>query len=200
MAGSKESRWQGSVVLAILGKQRNNEPVGGGLVLNVEEAPLVQSNGVGVEDVGRVLVHGNGALRNTNNLGGSPSEYAEHDKHAENSEDNKTSRVALSEFPETKDHHHGETNEDYTEEDALEDCLPAVAEVSKLIVLQLSSLDECFADVLKCDHAQNDEEHEDDEESVASEKDVGSLDTSLEADTIHSTENETLASLSLSRS
>ena len=38
-------------------KHCHNEPIGGSLVLDVEEAPLVEAFGIGVEDVCWVLMH-----------------------------------------------------------------------------------------------------------------------------------------------
>ena len=68
----------------------NDEPVGGSLELNVEKAPLVERDRVRIEDVCGVLVHGNGALRNSDNLGRSPSEDANHGDHGQNGQNDQT--------------------------------------------------------------------------------------------------------------
>jgi hypothetical protein len=170
----------------------NDEPVSGSLKLDVEETPLVESNGVRVEDVGRVLVHGNGALRNANDLGRGPRKYADHGENGQNGENDETSGVALSKLPEAKHHHLRETDEDNTEENTLQHCLPSIAEVNELVALHLASLHKTFTDVLESKHANDGEEDEDDEECVSREEDVGRLDASLETNTLNSVEPELL--------
>lgn len=162
----------------------DDEPVGGGLELDVEEPPLVESDGVRVEDVGGVLVHGNGALRNANDLGRSPRQDTDHGEDGQDGENDKTSRIPLSKLPEAEHHHLRETDENNTEEDTLQHCLPSVAEVDKLVTLHLASLDKTLTDVLESKHTDDREENKDNEKGVAGEEHVGRLDAGLEADTL----------------
>ena len=64
-----------------VGKPWDDEPVCCSLELDIQKAPLVQRDRIRVEDVGRVLVHGNRALRNADDLGRSPSKDANHGEH-----------------------------------------------------------------------------------------------------------------------
>jgi len=179
----------------------DDEPVGGSLELNVQETPLVESNRIRVEDVGGVLVHGNGALRNADHLGRGPGEYTDHGNDGQNGKDNKTGRVAHSQLPESQHHHLREANENNAEQDSLQHSLPSIAEVDKLVALHLASLDKTLTDVLEGKHADDGEKNEDDEEGVAGEEDVGRLDTGLESHTLDTTENQSFAAeLSLGRS
>lgn len=169
---------------------RNDEPVSSGLELYVEETPLVESNGIGVENVGRVLVHSDGALCKANNLGRGPSKDTNHGQHGQDRQDDETSRITTCELPEAEDHHLRKANEDYTEHDALKNSLPAIAEVEELVALHLASFDEAVADELEGKDASDSEKDEDDEESVSGEEDVGGLHLGPEADTLNATEHE----------
>jgi hypothetical protein len=162
----------------------DDEPVSRGLELYVQETPLVESNWVRVKNVGRVLVHGNGALCDADHLGRSPTKNTNHGNHGQDGEDNDTSGVALGQLPETEHHHLGEANEDNTEEDALQDSLPAVAEIEELVALQLAGLGKSFADELEGDDANDGEDDEDHEKGIAGEEDVGRLDVGLESHTL----------------
>jgi len=179
----------------------DDEPVRGSLELDVEEAPLVECDRVRVQDVSGVLVHGDGALRNADDLGRGPSEDANHGEHGQDGKDSQTSRVAAGKLPEAENHHLREANENDTEEDAFENSLPAVAEVDKLVTLHFVGLDESLADELEGDDTQNGEEDEDDEEGISCEKDIGGLHASPESYTLNATEDEAVvSSLSFSSS
>lgn len=167
----------------------DDEVIRSGLELDIEEAPLVERDRVGVQDVGWVLVHGNGALGNPDDLGRRPAENADHSDQGEDGQNDLTSRVALCKLPEAQDHHLGETDEDDTEQNALEHSSPAVAEVNKLVALHLACLDETFTDELEGNDADNHKDDENDEEAVAREEDVGRLDASAEADTLDAVED-----------
>ena len=92
-------------------KDRNDEPVGGGTVLDVEEAPFVQSSRVRVEDVSRVLVHDHRLLRKPDDLEGGETKRRSHGEDHENSEDDLSGRVAVRQLPETENAHLRISNE-----------------------------------------------------------------------------------------
>lgn len=127
----------------------NDEPISRGLELYIQESPFVEGNWVGVEDIGRVLVHSDGTLSKADDLGRGPSQDANHSEHGQDGEYDETSRVALSQFPEAEQHHLRKTDEDYPKQNALEHGLPAIAEVQKLVALQLAGLDQAFANELE---------------------------------------------------
>lgn len=165
-----------------IGQDRNDEVVHGCPELDIEKAPLVKSNRIRVQNVSGVLVHDNRALGDANDLGRCPSQDSDHGDDGEYSEDNLTGRVAPGQFPEAENHHLRETDENDTEQDALQNRTPSVTEVGELIVLHFTSLDETFANVLEGDNTKHDEDDEDDEEGVAGKEDVGGLNLGLETD------------------
>ncbi|KAH0281834.1 TRP-domain-containing protein, partial [Aureobasidium melanogenum] len=98
----------------------DDEVVGSGLELDVEEAPLVKRDGIRIEDVGRVLVHRDGTTGKTDDLGRSPGEYANHSEDSEDGKNDFGSRVTLGELPETENDHLRETDENQTEKNTFE--------------------------------------------------------------------------------
>jgi len=158
----------------------DDEVVGRRLELDVEEAPLVEGDRVGVEDVGRVLVHGDAAARQADDLARGPGEDGEHGEDGEDGQDHFRARVVARELPEAEHHHLREADEDDAEEDAFQDRGPAVAEVLELVALHPAHADQAFAAELEQQHPQHHEDDEDEEEDVAGQENVGHLDTTSE--------------------
>ena len=90
----------------------DNKVVGRGLELDVEESPLVERDGIGVENVSRILVHGHGSLRQANNLQGSPGKDDNHGDDGENGENDLTSRITNGKLPKAEDNHLRKANQD----------------------------------------------------------------------------------------
>ena len=93
-------------------KSADDEVIHGGLELDVQEAPLVQSLWIRIEDVSWVLVHLDGSLSDTPDLDGGPAEDGKHGNDCADCEDDFTGRVALGHLPEAENDHLWEANED----------------------------------------------------------------------------------------
>jgi len=138
-------------------------------------------------------VHRDGTAGEANDLGRSPGEYADHCEDSEGSKNDFGSRVTLGEFPETKNDHLRETDENQTEKNTLENGSPAVTEVLELVTLHLTHLDETFTNELEDDDTKNDKDDKNEEEDVSSEEDVGQLNLGAETDTFNTTQNDSLS-------
>jgi len=181
-----------------VGQDGNDEVVHGSLELHIQETPLVESGGIRVQDVGGVLVHGNGPLGNAHHFGRSPSQDADHGDQGKDGQDHLAGGVALGKLPEAEDHHLREADENDAEENALEHSLPAVAEIGELVVPHLAGLDQALADVFEGNDAKDDQQDKDDEEGVAGKEDVGGLDAGLEGNALDAIENDALVGVHLS--
>ena len=170
----------------------DDKVVGGGPVLHVEEPPLVEAGGIGVEDVGGVLVHGDGALGQVDHLEGGPAESGQHRDEHDDGQDHLGGGVDLGELPQAEDAHLGEADEGQAEEDAAGDDLPALAEVLELVALHLALLDEEFADALEEGDEDHDDEDEEDEEDETGEEDVGLFDAGPEAHALDAADDEVI--------
>jgi hypothetical protein len=120
-----------------------------GLELNVEESPLIQRYRIRVEDVSRVLVHGNAPARKTDDFGGSPSQDGNHCEDRKDGQDNLSTRVTLGKLPEAENSHLRESDKDDAEHDAFQDSIPTVAKVLKLFALHTTYLREELADAFE---------------------------------------------------
>lgn len=160
------------------------------LELDVQKSPLVKRDRVRVENVGRVLVHGNAAAGESNDLAGSPAKDGEHGEDGEYCQDHLGARIASRELPEAEYNHLRETNEDDAEQDALEDSVPAISEILELFALHVASLDEQLTDELKEKHTKDGEHHEDQEKDVAGHEDVRDFDVRAEANTFNASDND----------
>ena len=126
---------------------RKDEVVSSSPVLNIEEAPFVQSSRIRVEDVSRVLVHRHRAFGNSDDLECSPEQSSSHCEEIEDRKNDFSGGVSDGQFPQTQNAHLGISDENLyrvrerissknikirtynSEQDALQDDLPAVAEV-----------------------------------------------------------------------
>lgn len=165
-------------------KVGQDEVIGGGSELHVEEAPLVKCLGVREEDIGRVVVHDDGAAGNHNHLEGGPAERGRHSDQEKDSQDHQGSRIVLGELPQAHDGHGREPDEGKTEQDALEDREPAVAEVEELVAVHHLVLDGHLAGTLESGHGQTDKNDHQAEEGHASHENVGRLDAGAEGHTL----------------
>ena len=89
----------------------DNEVVGRGTELNVEEAPSVEGVGIGVEDVAGVLMHTDRSPSDADDLPGCPEQGGRHGEEEKQGQDDLGRRIALGQLPEAQDAHLGEADE-----------------------------------------------------------------------------------------
>ncbi|KAI6752718.1 hypothetical protein HG530_013470 [Fusarium avenaceum] len=167
-----------------VGKHRDNEVVGRCSELDVKETPLVESLGIGEEDVGWVSVHGNRATGNADDLGGTPTESEGHADKEENSQDDLSGRILLSELPKAKNDHLRESNQGQPEKNALEDGEPAIAEFKELVLGHPLLASEKLANALEHGHCEARDDNKNAEESETGHEQVCGLDLGLEGDSL----------------
>ena len=86
-----------------------------------------------------------------------------------------------------------------TVEDALENGVPSIPEITELVRAELAGADKTFADVLEDDDAQGHEDDENEEEYVAGEEDVGDFNVGHEPDSLDTLYNNRLGSFGICR-
>lgn len=175
-------------------EDRDDKVVGRRAVLHVQEAPLVQTGGVRVEDVGRVPVHGDGAFGEANNLDSRPTQCSNHRHDHDDGQNDLGDRITVGQFPKTQHNHLRETNQGQTEQDASSHDLPSITEVRELVTLHLAVLGEELANTLEDGHDKHDDRHEEDEEDQTGQEDVSLFNTGFESNTLDTTDSGSLLS------
>ncbi|GKT55886.1 hypothetical protein ColTof3_03225 [Colletotrichum tofieldiae] len=163
-----------------VGDEGDDEVVGGGAVLDVEEAPLVDDGGVGEEDVGGVLVGEDGLLGDADDLEGGPDEGEEGAEEEDDGEDDEGGRVGLDELPQAQHGDLREADEAEAEQDALERRLPVAAELEEAVALGPVVLGGDLGAVPEGGDAEDGEEHKGAVDDEAGQEQVGRLDPGLE--------------------
>ena len=166
--------------------------------MDVEETPLVESLRVGEENVGRVAVHGDRSASNQDNLSSSPAESDQKTKQEEDGKHNLSGRVALGKLPEGEDADLRETDEADAEEDTLKDGLPAIAELSKLVIVHPSLLGSQIKNALEDENTENSDDGEDAEKDEHSQKDVGGHNIGLDTNTLDTKNDVSTVNLNIS--
>lgn len=176
-----------------IGQEWDDEIVGRGAELDVEETPFVQSRRVRVENVGWVLMHSNRAFGDSEHLEGGPRQGDCHGDKEEEREDYFRRRVSLCELPKTKDDDLRIANEYDAEQNALEHNLPSGTEILELVALEPASFDSEFTETLEEYYTEGRKSNEDDEEDEAGHEDIGGFNLGAETNPLDARNNDRCA-------
>ena len=165
-------------------KHRNDEVVRRGAELNVEEAELVETLRISIEDIGGIAVHSNGSASDHDDLEGAPGQRAEDAEQEKDGENNDGRRVDLGKFPQAEDGELGHADEADTEENAPENGEPAVAEFEKFVVSDHALLSHELGDALETSDGNADKQCKDDEEGKTGQDQVRGFNLGAESDTL----------------
>ena len=94
----------------VVQQERDDEVVGRGFELDVQESPAIQSCRIRVQDVGGILVERHGPLGNVNNLPRRKGQDSEDRQEEADSEGHGSGRIVDRQLPQTQDGDLGEAN------------------------------------------------------------------------------------------